>query len=121
MESYLMAKGLLTEETKLLRGPIQRILPPAPSDPTVNHVLPKATQPDRPFIQQLPVDWQAAHSTEPTSETLGERELISAGTTTNYNIKGWVNQEPTTAARVTMVLDTGAGPNIVATKTLRLG
>ncbi len=41
MDNYLMAKGMLTEETKALSMPIQKIFPPASENPMVIHLLPK--------------------------------------------------------------------------------
>ena len=49
-----MAKDLLTEETKALSGPIQRIIPPASANPTVIHLLPKT-----PYLATLSTNHQA--------------------------------------------------------------
>ncbi len=127
MESYQMAKGILTEETKALSGPIQKILPPASENSTVTHdptEAPHLTSPST-FYQVPPLSThtnaQTMSPAESTYDAHGDKEVRFAGSSTNYKVNGWISQEPSTATRITMILDTGAGPNFIATMTLRLG
>ncbi len=137
LEHYFSAKGLLNPAAENLSGHLTTVLPPANHDPTITHVVLKGplnsnVQPNQ--VLKRPTAESPTYVAPPRSihdgsldpllkavQVEDSDETIYATALTNYKVEGWISMSPNNATEVTMILDTGAGPNTLAIRALRDG